>query len=865
MASTLRTRQEALAESWRDGLSGQEILHRSAALIDEFIVNRFNESPAVGKARGEIAIVAIGGYGRREFYPYSDIDLLLLHDWWAKRSMQPVAESLLYPLWDEGFEVGHSVRGVKDAVQFALEDFHFQVSLLDARLIAGSASLFEKLRDRYMHKVLDGRRHAFVRTMDTFKQERWQKYGSHSYLLEPHIKEGKGGLRDIQAMCWVAKGVFGLQDLDAIQASGMLEAANRRTFEEAWSMLLKIRNRLHLMARRKSDHLIFEYQQEVAQAFDYRDTDGMLAVEHFMRDVYGHLQTVSVVTDLFFEHVHEILGLSGGTAVDQPLERSIVLRGGTVRLTSPEELTARPALLMRLFLQAGRTGAPLHHRTRQIVANHLFLVDDRFRASKRAAKAFLELLTEVEAIFPVLEAMLATGLLPRYLPEFSKVESLAQHDLYHLYTVDRHQVQTVAELRGLRTVNPELFEELKAVEVVFLAALLHDIGKGQRADHSQLGAEMVVGIGARLGLPESACQTLGFLVRYHLFLPENAMRRDFSDREFIRQAAELIGDSERLTMLYLLTIADSKATGPSAWSDWKASLIAELYLSIKSCLGADCHLDAGDGEEEAQGISWLREQVVNLLDGQPAGIDVHSLPADYLLSFNPKAVVHHLRVHADNGTRLRQQVLLFPERGDDSWRLLIMGADRVGLLAKFCGVFALHNLTVRAAQIFTWPDGTVVDTLEVVPASGRDFEEMDWPAVERDLNLAINYRLDVGYQLHLRLADHSRANRRVQQLVRKVMIDNETSATCTIVEVHGGDSRGTLYQLTQTLADFGLSIQRAKIATEVEQLIDVFYVKTTTDAKLTDPAAVEKVRMTLLRIIGAEEAEPEPAGSPCHP
>ena len=342
MPSTLRQQQETLVEAWRQGLSGQEILHRSAALVDEFIADRFNNAPAVHKARGSIAVIALGGYGRREFYPYSDIDLLLLHDWWSKKSMQAVAEALLYPLWDEGFEVGQSVRGVKDAVQFALDDFHFQVALLDARLIAGSPALFDELRTRYTKKVFDGRRHEFVRTMDAFKLERWQKYGSHTYLLEPHIKEGKGGLRDIQAMCWVAKGVFGLQDLDAIQSSGMLEAANRKAFEDAWSMLIKIRNRLHLFCRRKNDHLIFEFQQETASAFDYRDKGGLLGVEHFMRDVYTHLQTVSMVTDLFFEHVHEVLGLTSGSVVEQQLERSIVIRGGTVRLTSLEELAERP-------------------------------------------------------------------------------------------------------------------------------------------------------------------------------------------------------------------------------------------------------------------------------------------------------------------------------------------------------------------------------------------------------------------------------------------------------------------------------------------------------------------------------------------
>ncbi len=865
MVATLRPQQEVLAEAWRQGLSGQEILQRCAGLVDDFIVKQFDESPAVQGAKGSIAVIALGGYGRQEFFPYSDIDLLLLHDWWSKKSMQAVTESLLYPLWDEGFEVGQSVRGVKDAVQFALEDFHFQVALLDARLIAGSQKLFDELRARYTKKVLDGRRHEFVRTMETFKLERWQKYGSHTYLLEPHIKEGKGGLRDIQAMLWVAKGVFGLQDLDAIEASGMLETANRQAFENSWSMLDKIRNRLHLICRRKNDHLIFELQQDVAESFDYKDGGGILGVEHFMRDVYSHLQTVSVVTDLFFEHVQEVLGLTAGLGAEQQLERSIVLRGGTIRLSAIEDLGERPYLLLRLFLQAGRMGLPLHHRTRQIVTSNLHLVDDHFRSSKRAAGVFLELLTQTDNIFPVLETMLATGLLPRYIPEFAGVESLAQHDLYHLYTVDRHQLQTVAELKVLRKSMVDLFAEIQETEILYLAALLHDIGKGKQADHSVLGAEMVAAIGSRLHLSEVACETLAFLIRHHLFLPENAMRRDFSDREFILQAAELIGDAQRLTMLYLLTIADSKATGPSAWSDWKSSLLAELYLSIKACLGVNCQLGADEQADEEQGVSWLREQLQVRLGGLPTRIELDSLPGNYLLSYSLEAVLNHLRIHQKQAARLQQQILLFAEPRRRSWSLLIMGADKVGLLAKFCGVLALHNLSVRAAKIFTWPDGTVVDTLDVVSATRRTFEEMDWQAVERDMNLAVNYRLDIGYQLYEKLQPQGYgAARQVQQLERKVIIDNTASQQYTLVEVYGHDSRGTLYQLTQTLADFGLAIHRARIATEVEQLIDVFYVRTQAGDKLSDPEVIDKIRMTLRHIIGAEEAEPETAGLPRH-
>jgi [protein-PII] uridylyltransferase len=855
MSSDLHARKEALEELWQQGLSGHELLLRHTELVDSFIIDQFLSSPEVNNARGSIALVALGGYGRRELYPFSDVDLLLLHDWKAKKFMQKVAESILYPLWDANFDVGHSVRSVKDAVAFAKNDFIFQVSLLDARLLAGNRLLFDKLLLRYRKKVLDGRRHEFVRTMDKLRNQRREKYGDHAYLLEPHIKEGKGGMRDIQAMLWTAKAIFGLDGLAEMEESGMLASQERHDFEASWNMLAKIRNRLHYISRRHNDQLIFEYQEEMAAAFGYEDTAGMLAVEHFMRHVYGHLQTIAVVTDLFFEHVHEVLGLIGREKGVRELENGIVEQSRTVRLAVPEaELVERPHLLMRVFLQAARTGLPVHHRARQLITRNLHLVDENFRTSKRMVKIFLEILMQGKGTMALLETMLEVGLLPTYIPEFGGVESLAQHDLYHIYTVDRHQLQTVAELDQLKNTDSDLFASLALPHLLYLAALLHDIGKGHHTDHSVLGAEMIELVGERLGLDPDERQCLSFLVRYHLFLPENALRRDLEDQEFIQQTADLIGDMERLTMLYLLTIADSKATGPSAWSSWKATLLADLFLKVKSCLEAGC-TTAADELDEDQGIDWLREQVANQLDpGEQIAMEIVQLPADYLMSFTPEMVVHHLRMHRDKSALLKKKVLLYPEKRHGSWSVLMMSADRRGLLAQLCGVLALHNLSVLAAQIFTWPDNTVVDVLDIVPVADSGFDEQDWPALEEDLNLAVNSRLNVGLQLHKKMESiGNRPKRQVQQLDKKVIIENESSRRFTVIEVYGGDRPGTLYQLTQTLSDFSLNIHRARIATEVEQLIDIFYVSDAGGGKVTDLQLQDEIRETLFRIIDYEE------------
>ncbi len=852
MLNKPQARQKALEELWQQGLNGHELLYRYTELVDRFVFDCFAASAPVQQADGGIALIALGGYGRQELYPFSDIDLLLLYERKAEKFMQEAAESILYPLWDAGFDVGHSVRSVKDAVRFAKKDYIFQVSLLDARLLGGSEILYQELLTLYRKKVLDGSREKFVRTMDMMCTERREKYGTHAYLLEPNIKEGRGGMRDIQAMLWTAKAVFGLNGLADLEDAGILTSEERQNFANAWDMLAKVRNRLHYISRRHNDQLFFEHQEEMATAFAFQDQDGIRAVEQFMRQVYQQFQNVAVTTDLFFEQVHENLGLTGRGTKEQELEQDIAVRAGTLRLAVTDAgLAERPHLLMRLFLQAGRNGLPIHHRSRQLVSRNLHLVNEDFRASKRTAKAFASLLMGGNAP-PALETMLETGLLPAYIREFAKVESLAQHDLYHIYTVDRHQIQAVGELEQLRQEHADLFATLSAPHLLYLAALLHDIGKGQHTDHSTLGAEQAALLAARMGYPVNEQQTLAFLIRYHLFLPENALRRDLSDRSFIREAAELIGDQERLTMLYLLSIADSKATGPSAWSGWKASLMADLFLKVRACLEAGCTVETEHDEHLAQGEAWLREQVRNLLPSkEPLRIAVEELPADYLTSFTPETIVRHLRLHRDQAALLQQKILLFPEEQQGSWSLLMLCQDRQGLLAKLCGVLSLHNLSVLAARIFTWPDGTVVDVLDVLPQVHVAFAEQDWQRLENDLNRAVHYRLDVSYQLHSRLEARGQF-RRVQHTKNEVLISNEASREYTVIEVYGGDRPGTLYQLTQTLSDFRFNIHRARIATEVEQLIDVFYVTAEDRSKVADSDLLEQVRHALLHVVHEE-------------
>ncbi len=849
--SKLRAQREALEELWKKGLKGQALLSEQSRFVDEFIARQF-ESVADASAAESVAVVALGGYGRSELFPYSDIDLLILFREDAKEEMKKVANGVLYPLWDTGLDVGHGVRTIDECLSFAREDFFFQVAMLDARLLVGSKALFDELLLRYRTDFIEGVRGEFVDAMKRFRAARRKKYGSHSYLLEPNIKESKGGMRDIQAMLWTAIVVFGLQDIEAITNAGILQEEEKIAFLDSWNMLSRVRNRLHYISGRKNDQLYFEQQEQVAEAFEYQNRGGVLGVEKFMRDLYGHLQVIAVSTDLFFDHVDDVLGLAGTAgSTKRIIEKGIEVRNNRIHLTAAEsDLAARPYLLMRCFLASAKTGFPIHHRSRKLIVSSLGLVTDKVRCSTRMSKPFLEILESGKSILSLLETMLETGLLSAYIPEFLRIESLVQHDIYHIYTVDRHLLQSVADLREATKSEESVYLSIAAPHVLYLATLLHDIGKGTGKDHSKMGAEIVGPIGQRLGLGDAECSCLTFVVRFHLFMPENALRRDLNDQVFIKRCAEKIKDTERLAMLYLLSVADSHATGPSAWSDWKGMLLYEMYMKIHPYL----QFSAPDEiiHQVDQGVDWLREQVEEQLGPEKGRcFATEDLPADYLLSFTPERVAAHLRMHREHLKVLQQKALIFPQKIQTQWLLLIMSQDRSGLLAKICGVLSLHNLSVLNAQIFTWKDGTAVDVLEVRPEDNVLYEEKDWQAINDDLNLALNHRLGLGHRLYKKLsAGFGRRRLPKGSSETRVVIDNDSSEQYTIVEVYSADNPGQLYRITQILADFGINIYRAYIATEVSQLIDVFYVLDNRSEKIVDSTFIQEISDGLLYGIG---------------
>ena len=832
----LRSGREALQTLWELGLRGRELLIEHTRIVDVFLSEAFSVCP---EAREKMALIALGGYGRAELFPFSDIDVMLLYDPEVEDRVSAVGESVFYPLWDAGLEVGHGVRTVEDCLTDAKKDFFFQVALLDARFIHGDDSLFLRLKHEFIKRFLKGRKKIFVEDMIAHRKERHKRFGANAYLLEPNIKESRGGLRDIHAIMWTSKVLFGLEDMKSIEEAGLITKEERIALENSWDYLLRTRNRLHYINSRKNDRLFFEYQEEISSFFGHQDSNNMLGVEHFMREIYSNLQTIAVTSNLFFENVDEVLNLSTCSKENKILEPGIEVINCRINLTEPSLLVKHPYLLMRLFAHAARTGLPVHYRTRRFVSAHLDLVGEELRSSKHMAEAFLQALQDTKRPLDVLETMLDTGLFAAYIPEFSEIKSLAQHDVYHVHTVDRHLLQTVAELRGLKEEEPRIFMTLESPHILYLAALLHDIGKGHGGHHADRGAEIVRDIAKRMGLSSEECDCLSFLVQNHLYLVHIAMRRDLEDETLILKCAEKIQDLERLNMLYLLSIADSRATGPNVWNDWKAALVHDLCLKITLFMEGSEIYDY----QRIQALDWMKQQIASRL-GEKGKESLAIMPDDYILGFTPEVIERHIQLK----TQLSDQLsMVLAEDRRTHWSMLVMAKDRTGLLARIFGILALHNLNVLAAQIFTLGDGTAIDVLDVKSSVNKGYDEQDWEALERDLNLALDDRLGLAHRLAgkyrpVRSGDWQKYLKRQAQVV----LDNEASDLYTIVEVYAEDRIGLLYDVTHTLANFGLNISRAKIGTKVDQVVDVFYVQDKNGQKITTPDLQEEIRNALL-------------------
>ncbi len=830
----------------------QEAFQEShAEIMDQYFRRSLQESDAgrrLFREKRPFAFVAVGGYGRKELCLHSDVDVMFLFSSKVPALARDLAEDVLYPLWDIGLELGHGTRSIKDCLALAGEDFEVLTSTLDARFICGDSPLYLDLMEQLQAKTIPKKAAAFTRWLARRHEFRMASFGDASYLLEPNIKEGIGGLRDYHHILWLAKALSQLRSPRDLEYHGIFSCHEYRDLEMSVQFIGLVRNYLHGLSNRKNDRLTFDHQEEIARVLRFQDKGNRLAVEQFLAKLHASMASVKSLHRSFLLTHFQKEYAAGKKAVVP----------GEVGFDSATSILKDPLVMMDIFVESCRLQRPVSLESKRLIREFLHLVDDEFRMSERAVRGFLSIINHQNA-FETLDQMLELGFLSALVPEFEPIEDLVQFDNYHLYPVGLHVLQT---LRHLRNLNREkdllllaIFSDLTDHQPLFLAALFHDIGKIAK-DHAQTGMRITRTILQRMGYDRRKAEDVLFLVKHHLLLAETATRRDLNDEKIIVQCAGVVGGIERLKMLYLLTWADGRATGPRAWNEWIGNLVLELFFKILHTLERG-ELATPDASRR---VRQTLHKVETGLAGQvgPEELKEHfeAMSPRYLLERRAGEIIRHvfqvrslresLRTHPSTVFSLDASEG-FPQ---GTHEVTFLGKDRPGLFADLAGVMALNNINVLSAHIYTWRDGTVVDIFSVTSPLDPMRSNEIWEKVKDDLRETFAGRLDLTERLREKakpsvISGVRKWNRRLE-----VRMDNESSDFFTLIEVFADDRVGLLRQITHTLFELGLDIRIAKIATQKDQVADVFYIRDLDGEKVLEKEKLAGIRKALIEALG---------------
>jgi len=831
-------------------------LKEHSQIIDEYLQSGFETSivgPSMDLAKNPYAFIALGGYGRQEQCVYSDVDLLFLF----KQSVPDEAESLIreivYPLWDIGLDVGYATRSIKECLSLARKDFEVMTSLLDARFICGMSPLYSELMQQLQEKIIKKDRKKIIDRLVESSNERHIRFGDSTYRLEPNLKEGQGGLRDYHAILWLARIELKLKQPRDLEYYGRFSHEEFKDLTEALSFIWNVRNRLHMISGRKCDQLHFENQILLAEKFKFKKSNGQQPVEKFLSRLHSMMDFIKQQHLMFLYE----LGYTASRKPRKLPEKQTNVNGIEVirdmlNYTSSEEILNSPDLLLSIFEESMRLKIPLSAEAKRIVKEFGYLIDTNFRNSASNVKAFERILLTPALTFNVLKEMLSTGFLVRFIPEYKIIVNRIQYDEYHLYPVDKHSLRTVQAIKnyvtGDEATDPlcvDLYKELKSKKLLLWAALLHDIGKGDLAvEHSQGGATIARKILSEKDFKLKDIETVSFLIEKHLFLIKIATRRDIHDEETAIFCARTIKDIDLLKMLYLLTVADSMATGPKAWNDWTQALLRDLFFKVLSVL------EKGElaSREAVKVVEKIKYQVLSKASSPESKKDLEELfnvfSPRYLLYANTGRITEDVELYESLGEN--DFVWNITKSDDANTRIVkICAKDRPGLFSKISGIFTLNSIDIIDAQIFTWRNQIALDIFNVKPPPEQLFEDERWERAEKNLQSALSGDLDLAKTLNEKMAEDRSVKTLGLKRPHRIVIDNDSSSFFTIVEVFTYDFPGFLFTITDALFKCKLDIWVAKIATKVDQVVDVFYVRDFDGQKVDSPDQVAVIKAAI--------------------
>jgi [protein-PII] uridylyltransferase len=837
------------------GASGQQSVQAYAAFMDGFLATLFRlaaeDAKREGTAPASLVLVALGGYGRGELHPLSDLDLMVIYDGELGPYVQRVTQGLLYALWDLGLQVGHALRSLPDCLAMARTDFPSRTSMQQARFLVGDRRLFNRFRKVLAENVYQKDFAQFLETTLAERDQRYRKFGGSPYMGEPNVKESAGGLRDIHTAIWLASTKFGTRTLRELADKRLITEREQKATDEALTFLWRVRNELHFMSGHKNDVLSRDIQPQIAKNFGYTSDEVSLGVERFMRDYYLHSRVIHRVSRRLIARCRETLARRG--AVQRRLRQEALADGlividEQIHLAHPDGRAFRedPVRLMKAFWHCHRLGFELGIDVERAIEDSSDLVDDDFRRSAEVRDLFLSICRSWGRVATTLRAMHELGFLGRYLPEWGALTCLVQYDVYHKFTADQHSLLAVEHLEALAPGQSaesesiaEVVTEVERPELLMMGMFLHDIGKGKGHQHVMKGIPLIEEVGARLGLAAEDTEKVRFLVAHHLTMSHTAQRRDIDDPKTIEALADVCRTPEQLRMLYLLTFADMRAVGPGVMTGWQAQILGELFNRTLQ------RLTGGQTDPPTREAVAARVWEATRREGSRGALTAHlaMLSDRYLATTSPQRIASHLRL----AEQLEDDVLateLFHHPDLDSSELVIATRDVPGLFALIAGTLAAHGINVLSAQIHTRADGVAIDTFQVNDPVGEPVtEEVRWRRTLDALRRVVS-----GEETVEALLARRRNGRPSSEGVAgppKIAVDNHLSDTHTVVEVKCPDRVGVLYAITRTLSALGLNIGSARIATEIDQAYDTFYVTDRQGRRLEDSVAIGRLREAL--------------------
>lgn len=834
-----------------------EIVTALTTLADEILLDLYRDSASSEETEpAGIALVALGGYGRRELSPYSDIDLMFLYAPGAEQTARAISTAVLHALWDLGFQVGHSLRTVADCVSMGRADLTVRTALMEARRLVGDSGLVAEFHRMFREQVGGkGVQDFLVQKLEERRNE-FGRFGSTNFLLEPNLKKSRGGLRDLHLLKWTALARYDTSAFEDLVKGGMLSPGDAAALEEAQSFLWRVRNELHFYAGRAQDILTFDEQIRIAGLWGYKDTPHLLSVEQFMQQYYRHSTRVSEIAAQFVSRsmIRTFRQRLASWLPARQVEKFFALT--REEITVPSHLRAEfirdGARVLRLFHLAQVYGLGVADDLVQDLTERLAAVPDSAFAGESVHRSFRAILGGSNHVAATLGAMHRVRLLERIIPAFGRVRGLMQFNAYHKYTVDQHSllaVERAEEIAATDGMLGRVAHEIKRKDILHLAVLLHDLGKGQEEDHSLVGEQLANEAALRLGYDEHDTRLLVLLVRHHLIMSNTAFRRDPSDEKVVLRFARQVGTPEALKMLYILTAADIAAVGPGVLTPWKETLLGELFFKTLLELTGDEETAGGAGNlpRKDDVRRAVIRQVGPRLSVEWVNRQLDTWPDRYLQVIPATRIAAHLEWIA----RLADVSVLVDVNHEPAWgttEYTVYTRDSLipGIFSKIAGVLASRGAQILDAQILTLADGVVVDAFRVLDP---DFPEGPPPSRISDVCNSIVSVLMDRCRVEDLLQEAARFGEGRQGVPLReptvVQVDNETSDRYTIIDVFADDRQGLLYVLTRAIFDLGLSVHSSRISTKLDQVVDVFYVTDLAGAKIQDPGRCEIIRETI--------------------